>query len=87
MRSRSPASSLARSRDVTTFVNLKFHGDLEAYLDLLDCTLMGLTRQPDEELIMAIVEPQLRRFCDLAPTFVTSDGAEEGSEVRTTSSL
>ncbi|CAK0813605.1 unnamed protein product, partial [Prorocentrum cordatum] len=70
------------SIDVTTFVNLRFHGDLEAYLDMLDYILMGLTRQPDEELIVAIVEPQLRLCRDLAPTFVAFDGAEEGSEER-----
>ena len=72
--------------DVTLSVTVNFHGDLEPYLDL-DYTLMGPTRQPDEELIMAIVEPQLRLCRDLAPTFVTSDGAEEGSEERTISWL
>ena len=43
---------------------------------------MGLTRQPDGDVIVAIVESQLRLRLDLAPVFATVDGAEEGSEER-----
>ena len=58
---------------------LKFSGDLEAYLDALDSRLSLMVKGPDESLLLAIVEPELRQFPDLALEFSIFDRASTGS--------
>ena len=71
----------------TTILSLEFKGDLEAFLDLWDHTLMALPKMPDEELLLTLLEAQLRKVKSLTTTFLTYDLADEGSEVLTSAWL
>ena len=66
---------------------LEFKGDLEAYLDGSDSRLLRLVSKPDEDVLHALIEPQLRRCKALAPEFVTYDRAEDGDPEKTTEFL
>ena len=61
----------------------KAHGNLEEYIDGLDSKLSMLTKEPDPDLLMSLVEPQLRTFTSLGPEFVTFDRARYGTPERT----
>ena len=58
---------------------LKYHGELEVYLDALDSRLTMMTTEPDEALLLAIVEPELRKCADLAYEFAIFDRAADGT--------
>lgn len=73
--------------DLAGLLALEYKGDLEAYLDLLDAKLLNLQKHPDEEMLHAIVEPQLRKCKALAPEFVTYDRAKPDALERTTAWL
>lgn len=73
--------------DLSSLVQLGFQGDLESFLAAWDYTLMALTRFPDEELFLALLEAQLRKCRALGPAFVVYDGAPEGSPTRTSKYL
>ena len=49
-------------------------------LDNLDSLLMGLSLQPEENLLQAIVEPQLRQCKELRPFLERYDSAPDGSD-------
>ena len=69
--------------DIADLLGWKYKGDLGVYLDGLDQLLMGLSREPDEHLLAALVEHQLRLCKGLAPSFERFDSADEGSPERT----
>ena len=69
--------------DLTALMNHEFRGDLSVYLDGLDAILMHLSKPPEEELLHACVEPQLRRCKALELDFKMYDRAPEGSHERT----
>ena len=73
--------------DLTMLMKLEFKVDLEVYLNALDGILMGLAKPPDEELLHALVEPQLRKCKALAPDFVSYGRAADGAEERTSKHL
>ena len=52
-------------------------GDLEAFLSAWDYTLMAFKKQPDEDLLLYLLDTQLRKCKALGPAFVVYDGAEE----------
>ena len=60
--------------DMQTLMGHKFNGSLEAYLNGLDEKLMNFIKEPDPDLLLSLVEPELRKAkADLAPEFVTYD--------------
>lgn len=69
--------------DLTALVALECKEDLESYLDNVDYVLLGMSKMPDENLLHAIVIPQLRKSKALQPEFVSYDRAPEGSDERT----
>ena len=73
--------------DLSTLVQLTFQGDLESFLASWDHTLMALAKLPDEDMMLALIETQLRRCKGMGPTFVVFDGAPEGSPQRTVTFL
>eukprot|EP00974_Lingulodinium_polyedra_P133000 11223963-Lingulodinium_polyedra.AAC.1 len=62
---------------------LRFNGELEVYLDALDARLALMITEPDEALLLAIVEPELRKVSDLAYEFAVYDRAPDGSPEKT----
>ena len=44
---------------------------------------MTLRKQPNEEMLLALLDTQLRKCKALGPAFSFFDGAQEGSEQRT----
>ena len=68
--------------DLSTIVQLEFKGDLEGYLDAWDRTLMSLAKMPDDDMLVALLETQLRKCRALGPAFVVYDGAKDGSDER-----
>ena len=69
--------------DLNTLINLKFAGDLESFISAWDRTLLAMRRPPEEDLLLAVLEPELRKCQSLAPEFVIYDGADNDSEIRT----
>ena len=69
--------------DMSTLLQLSFQGDLEAFLDAWDYALMAMKRLPDEDLLLALLEAQLRGCKALAPAFLVFDASPEGSANRT----
>ena len=65
--------------DLSSLSALKFSGDLEAYLDALDSRLSVMVKEPDESLLLAIVEPELRQCPELALEFGIFDRAPAGA--------
>ena len=61
---------------------MQFQGDLEGFLAAWDCTLMALRKQPDEDLLLALLVIHLRKTKALGPAFIIFDGAPEVSEQR-----
>lgn len=57
------------------------------YLDGLDDILLASSRPPEEELLLCLMEPQLRKCEPLAPDYVTFDRAIDGSPERTSAWL
>ena len=72
--------------DITTLTNLEFKGDLEGFLAAWDHTLMALSKAPDEDLVAALFQQQVRKCKALAPAFVLYDASPEGHKNRSTSS-
>ena len=68
--------------DVSMLVQLTFNGELETFLAIWDYTLMGLVKQPDDELMLCLLDTQLRKCKALGPAFVVYDGAQEGAKER-----
>ena len=68
--------------DITKLMALEFKGDLESYLDQLDLIQENCLKQPDDDLLHAFIEPQLRKCRALAPEFVTYDRADDGAPER-----
>ncbi|CAK0819868.1 unnamed protein product [Prorocentrum cordatum] len=62
---------------------LKYNGDLEVYLDALDARLALMSAEPDEALLLAIVEPELRKAPDLAFEFAQFDRALDDAPEKT----
>ena len=66
---------------------LRYNGELEVFLDALDARLALMISEPDESLLLAIVEPELRKVTDLAYEFAVFDRAPDGSPAKTLSFL
>ena len=73
--------------DITALTSLEFRGDLEGFLAAWDRTLMALAKPPDEDLVHALFEQQVRKAKSMAPAFVLYDASPEGHENRTTAFL
>ena len=73
--------------DMSALVQVKYQGDLAGFLDAWDFILMALPKLPDEELLVALLETELRKCKALGPAFVVFDGAEAGSIQRTSKFL
>ena len=65
--------------DVTTLLAHKYRGNLEEYLDGLDAKLSMLSKEPDQDFLLSLVEPELRKCKALEIDFSMYDRAEEGS--------
>jgi hypothetical protein len=64
--------------DITTLTSLECKGDLEGFLAAWDHTLMALSKAPDDDLVHALFERQVRKCKALAPAFVLYDASPEG---------
>ena len=73
--------------DLNSLLKIEFDGDLELFLDTFDHCLLNLHVPPTEELLHAILEPQLRRCKGLAPAFLAYDAADDSSAIRTSTWL
>ena len=47
--------------ELTQLLAHQFDGDLSIYLDGLDAILLSFHKEPDEDLLLTLVEPQLRK--------------------------
>ena len=65
--------------DMQTLMSLSFKGKLEEFLDNLDASLSRMTREPDDALLLTIVEPLLRQAPELEMDFNVFDRAAPGS--------
>lgn len=54
-------------------------GSFAADVDGLDRILLSLHKEPEEDLFLALVEPQVCKCKALAPDFVTFDSADYGA--------
>lgn len=68
--------------DLTALMSHEYRNDLSVYLDGLDTILMHLQQPPEEDLLHACVEPQLRKCKALELDLKIYDRAAEGSEER-----
>ena len=73
---------MAMGIDLSTLVQLTFSGCLETFLSAWDYILMGLVKQPDDDLLLCLLDTQLRKSKALGPAFVVYDGAQEGTKER-----
>lgn len=73
---------MAMGIDFSTLVQLTFSGCLETFLSAWDYTFMGLVKQPDDDLLLCLLDTQLRKSKALGPAFVVYDGAQEGTKER-----
>ena len=69
---------MAIRSELSTLVQLTFTGDLEAFLLAWDYTLMGLVKQPDDDLLLCLLDTHLRKCKTLGPAFAFYEGAQEG---------
>ena len=65
--------------DIAALQALTFKGDLEGYLDALDSRLAIMVQEPDQALLLSIVEPELRKCSELSLDFQLFDRAQSGS--------
>ena len=65
--------------DMSMLNALKFSGDLEVYLDALDSRLSVMIGEPNEHMLLAIVEPELRSCPDLVLESQIFDRAAAGT--------
>ena len=65
--------------DMQTLMSLSFKGKLEEFLDNLDASLSRMTREPDDALLLTIVEPLLRQAPELEMDFNIFDRAASDS--------
>ena len=63
--------SQAAQVDMLSLMMHKYNGNLEVYLDGLDSKLSMLSKEPDPDLLLSLVEPELRKVAALAPEFVS----------------
>ena len=75
-------SGRATQIELTQLLDHHYQVDLESYLDGLETILIAMHKPPDEDMLHAIIEPQLRKCTALQPEFVQYDGAYEGDPVR-----
>ena len=73
--------------DLSSIMTLKFENDLEIFLDKLDYVLLEANTSIPEELLYAIIEPELRKCKELAPDFVALDATDDGDPKRTSGAL
>ena len=65
--------------DYSILQNHKYNGRLEEFLDGLDSKLSNLTKEPDPDWLLVILEPEFRKHASLGPEFVTYDRAAPGT--------
>ena len=68
--------------DLSTLMGLTFRGDLEGFLAAWEYCFMALKKTPDDDMLFAIVDTQLRKCKALGPAFVIYDDALKDSEQR-----
>ena len=73
------STSGSASKEAASLVKHEFKGDLESYLAAWDHLLMSLAKTPDDDLLLALLETQLRKSKAMGPMFVVFDAAPEGS--------
>lgn len=70
--------------DITALTSLEYKGDLQGFLSAWDYCLMALAKEPDPDLVHALLAQQLRKAKAMEPTFVAYDGSPEGHGNRST---
>ena len=65
--------------DTQTLMSLSWKGKLEEFLDSLDASLSRMTREPDDALLLTVVEPLLRQAPELEMDFNIFDRAAPDS--------
>ena len=69
--------------DLSALVQLSYLGDLEGFFAVWGFTCLALARLPDEDMLLSLLETQLRQCKALGSSFVVFVGAPEGSPART----
>ena len=63
-------SGTCMQMDLSALMSLRFDGDLEVFLDKFDTFLLESSSTIPEEMLRAVLTPQLRKSKDLVPDFV-----------------
>ena len=65
-----------------TLMNFQLHGDLDAFINNSDTCIMTMSDPPNEHMLRALLETQLRKCMALNPLFVSIDGSVPDSPQR-----
>jgi hypothetical protein len=68
--------------DLTQLMSLRYNGDLEGYLDAYDDVLLTLSKKPDEDWLLGLIETELRKVASLGPQFVIYDASPHDPNIQ-----